>query len=63
MYIYKGEMLAGVVIFGILWGIVPWDPMNVVEGFWAALAVVCIAFGIVVLAEQAAGWISNRLGN
>lgn len=53
MYIYKGELLAGVVIFGILWGIMPWDPMTVSETVMAGLSMLAVCFGCVAMAEHA----------
>ena len=61
MYLYKGEILAAVVLFGVIWAIVPWNPLSVSDAIWAALSVLCIAVGVVVLAEKAAEWIAGGL--
>lgn len=61
MYLYKGEILAAVVLFGVIWAIVPWNPLSVSDAIWAALSVICIAVWIVVMVEKAAELIVGGL--
>lgn len=61
MYIYKGEIIAAITIFCILWAIIPWVPLTVFEGVVAGFSLVCISIGAVALAEQFAGWVVDEL--
>ncbi len=49
---HEAEILAVMIVFCILWLIIPWEPLTAYEALWAVLAVVALAGGIVALAEH-----------
>jgi len=54
MYIYKSEFTIAAVIFGVLWKVIPWNPLNLFEGIVAGAALLVVSFAIVALVEEAA---------
>ena len=61
MYLYKGELVAGMIIFGIAWALIPWNPLTAAETAMAAISVLAVSFGTVAVAEQAAEKIIREL--
>lgn len=61
MYIYKGELVAGMIIFGIAWALIPWNPLTTAETAMAAISVLTVSFGTVAMVEQAAEKIIREL--
>lgn len=60
---HEAEILAVMVVFCILWLVIPWEPLTAYEALWAVLAVVGLAWGIVAGAEhligEAKAWITR----
>ena len=62
MYIYKSEFAIAAVIFGVLWKVIPWNPLNLFEGIIAGTSLIVISFAIVALVEEAAVMIGEVIG-
>lgn len=63
MYIYKSEFAITAVIFGVLWQIIPWNPLNLFEGIVAGVSLLVVSFAIVALVEEAAVMIGEVVNN
>lgn len=61
MYIYKSEFAIAAVIFGVLWKVIPWNPLNLFEGIVAGTALLVVSFAILALVEKAAELIVGGL--
>ncbi len=53
MFISKGEMLSAMLIFGVLWAVLPWEPLSAFEGMLAAFYLLIISFGIMAVGQKA----------
>lgn len=63
MYIYKSEFAIAAVIFGVLWKVIPWNPLNLFEGIVAGASLLVVSFAIVALVEEAAVMIGEVIGH
>ncbi len=53
MFISKWEMLTAMLIFGILWAILPWEPLSAFEGMLAAFYLMIFSFGSMAIGQKA----------
>lgn len=60
MYMHLWEMFAIAIIAGLLWAIVPWEPLTACEAVLAVLSVVALAWGIVAGAVYVIGEVFGR---
>lgn len=49
----EAEIMATVVLFVVIWMVIPWNPLSASEAVLAVLSVVALAGGIVALVEYA----------
>lgn len=49
----EAEIMATVVLFVVIWMVIPWNTLSASEAVLAVLSVVALAGGIVALAEHA----------
>lgn len=52
MYVNKWEMLSAMLIFGVLWAVLPWEPLSTFEGMLAAFYLMIISFGSMAVIQK-----------